>query len=180
MWETCWCVVTISHGLSVLRCACMVRREQFSIPQATPAYEEMVQQLPSEFVGPASSKLTALPTPLSAASCLGSPAQNVSQAPQAPSRYSTSSVAECVCYVPEPERHWVCSAGLVPLVQLLCAEMGHAFEVRSMTCPPWRQAKAMLSKWLPAKVGCCSGMPGPWGLPLLALTQLIASSSTGA
>ena len=69
VWET-WCIVTISHGLSVLRCACMVRREQFSIPQATPAYEEMVQQLPSEFVGPASSKLTALVTPLSAASCL--------------------------------------------------------------------------------------------------------------
>ena len=44
-------------------------------------------------------------------------------------------------------------AGLVPLVQLLCAEMGHAFEARAMTCPPWRQAKAMLSKWLPAKVG---------------------------
>ena len=43
-------------------------------------------------------------------------------------------------------------AGLVPLVQLLCAEMEHAFEARSMTCPPWRQAKAMLSKWRPAKV----------------------------
>lgn len=31
-------------------------REQFSIPQATPAYEEIVRQLPSEFVGPASSE----------------------------------------------------------------------------------------------------------------------------
>ena len=43
-------------------------------------------------------------------------------------------------------------AGLVPLVQLLCNEMCHAFEARGMACPPWRQAKAMLSKWLPAKV----------------------------
>ena len=69
------------------------------------------------------------------------------------------------------------SAGLVPLVQLLCAEMGHAFEARSMACPPWRQAKAMLSKWLPAKVGCCAGTSGAF---LLVLTQLTASSSTGA
>lgn len=46
----------------------------------------------------------------------------------------------------------VTDAGLVPLVQLLCNEMGHAFEARGIACPPWRQAKAMLSKWLPAKV----------------------------
>ena len=26
------------------------------------------------------------------------------------------------------------------------------FEARAMTCPPWRQAKAMLSKWLPTRV----------------------------
>ena len=50
----------------------------------------------------------------------------------------------------------LCASGLVPLVQLLCAEMEHAFEARSMTCPPWRHAKAMLSKWLPAKVGAAS------------------------
>ena len=62
--------MTDVHGLSLLKHACMARREQFSIPQATPAYEEMVQQLPSEFVGPASSKLTFLVTPLSTASCL--------------------------------------------------------------------------------------------------------------
>ena len=95
-------------------------------------------------------------------------------------RSSTNSVAEGIFCILEPERCWVRSAGLVPLVQLLCAEMGHAFEVRSMTCPPWRQAMAMLSMWLPAKVGYCSGMPGPWGLSLRVLTQLIASSSTGA
>jgi len=34
----------------------IVCRDQFSIPQATPAYEEIVRQLPSEFVGPASSE----------------------------------------------------------------------------------------------------------------------------
>ena len=37
--------------------------------------------------------------------------------------------------------------------QLLCKEMAGAFEARAMTLPPWRQARAMLSKWLPAKVG---------------------------
>ena len=42
-------------------------------------------------------------------------------------------------------------ARLVPLAQLLCAEMGAAFAARALTCPPWRQAKSLLSKWLPAK-----------------------------
>ena len=41
----------------------------------------------------------------------------------------------------------------VMCAQLLCKEMAGAFEARSMTLPPWRQARAMLSKWLPAKVG---------------------------
>lgn len=72
-----------------------MRRDQFHIPQATEAYQELMRQLPSEFVGMASR--------------------------------------------------------LVPLVQLLCEEMGAAFDARFMTCPPWRQAKAMLSKWLPTK-----------------------------
>ena len=134
-----------------LKHACMVRREQFSIPQATPAYEEMVQQLPTEFVGPASSKLTALVTP-----CQQHSASALELEPcHRPSchRWCANNVAERMCCTPEPESCWVCTAGLVPLVQLLCVEMGHAFEMRSMTCPPWRQAKAMLSKWLPAKVG---------------------------
>ncbi len=77
-------------------CATAWNRDQFSIPQVTPAYEKLMRQLPTVFVG-------------------------------APSR-------------------------LVPLVQLLCEEMHAAFDAHSMTCPPWRQAKAMLSKWLPAKV----------------------------
>ncbi len=38
-----------------------MHREQFSIPQATPAYAEIVRQLPSEFVGPASSEPFPLP-----------------------------------------------------------------------------------------------------------------------
>ena len=41
---------------------------------------------------------------------------------------------------------------MVRCVQVLCEEMAGAFEGRAMTCPPWRQARAMLSKWLPAKV----------------------------
>ena len=52
-------------SLRKLRCAVTVPscvcREQFTIPQATPAFDDIVRQLPSEFVGPASSK-----TPLSA------------------------------------------------------------------------------------------------------------------
>ena len=43
------------------------------------------------------------------------------------------------------------SACLVPLVQLMCAEMGASFSSRGLTCPPWRHAKSLLSKWLPSK-----------------------------
>ncbi|KAK9832065.1 hypothetical protein WJX81_003548 [Elliptochloris bilobata] len=71
-------------------------REQFTIPQATEHYQELIRMLPAEFVG--------------------SPAR------------------------------------LVPLAQLLCAEMGASFLSRGLTCPPWRQAKSLLSKWLPSKV----------------------------
>ncbi|KAK9917886.1 hypothetical protein WJX75_009279 [Coccomyxa subellipsoidea] len=71
-------------------------RDQFHIPQPTPAYEELMRLLPEEYVGT--------------------------------------------------------SGRLVPLVQLLCEEMGAAFDAQAFTCPPWRQAKAMLSKWLPTKV----------------------------
>lgn len=42
-------------------------------------------------------------------------------------------------------------ACLVPLVQLMCAEMGASFSTRGLTCPPWRHAKSLLSKWLPSK-----------------------------
>jgi len=72
------------------------RREQFTIPQATEQYLELIKLLPTEFVG--------------------SPAR------------------------------------LVPLAQLLCSEMGASFAARGLACPPWRQAKSLLSKWLPAKV----------------------------
>eukprot|EP00878_Enallax_costatus_P002300 GHUV01002475.1.p1 GENE.GHUV01002475.1~~GHUV01002475.1.p1 ORF type:complete len:344 (+),score=116.81 GHUV01002475.1:340-1371(+) len=40
---------------------------------------------------------------------------------------------------------------LVPLVQLLCAEMAASFEAMSLTLPPWRRAQSMLSKWLPSR-----------------------------
>ena len=153
----------------------MARREQFSIPQATPAYEEMVQQLPSEFVGPASSKPPALVTALSTASCLSTQAAGLSEAVHA-----TGDVPTVLPSV-RPVLHilrGVWSAGLVPLVQLLCAEMSHAFEVRSMTCPPWRQAKAMLSKWLPAKVRHRYGTF--WCLSLLMMPCVIVSYITGA
>ena len=41
---------------------------------------------------------------------------------------------------------------LMPLVQLLCSEMAAAFSACSVTCPPWRAYRSMLSKWIPAKV----------------------------
>lgn len=38
------------------------------------------------------------------------------------------------------------AAQLVPLVQLLCAEMSLAFEQHGLSLPPWRQSKSLLSK----------------------------------
>lgn len=40
---------------------------------------------------------------------------------------------------------------LAPLVELLCLEMALAFKEQGATCPPWRQLRSMISKWLPAK-----------------------------
>jgi len=40
---------------------------------------------------------------------------------------------------------------LAPLVELLCSEMGLAFKEQGATCPPWRQVRSMISKWLPTK-----------------------------
>lgn len=40
---------------------------------------------------------------------------------------------------------------LAPLVMLLCGELQAAFDEQGRTCPPWRQFKSMLSKWVPAK-----------------------------
>ena len=40
---------------------------------------------------------------------------------------------------------------LAPLVELLCSEMAVAFKECSVTCPPWRHPRSMISKWLPAK-----------------------------
>ena len=38
------------------------------------------------------------------------------------------------------------AAHLTPLVQLLCAEMGLAFEQHGLSLPPWRSCKSLLSK----------------------------------
>eukprot|EP00891_Asterochloris_glomerata_P001866 jgi/Astpho2/1866/Aster-00391 len=51
-----------------------------------------------------------------------------------------------------PEEFVGTASRLVPLVQTLCAEMAAAFRASGATLPPWRWAKSMLSKWLPAKV----------------------------
>ena len=43
------------------------------------------------------------------------------------------------------------AARLGPLVEFMCSEMAAAFKEQSVTCPPWRQARSMVSKWLPTK-----------------------------
>ncbi|GAB4817681.1 hypothetical protein N2152v2_004727 [Parachlorella kessleri] len=58
------------------------------------------------------------------------------------------------------------AAMLAPLVQLLCAEMQLAFEEHGLSLPPWRQAKSMLSKWLPQKSRDTE--PSPYGSPRAA------------
>lgn len=40
---------------------------------------------------------------------------------------------------------------LVPLVELMCTEIALSFKETGFTCPPWRHAKSISSKWFPAK-----------------------------
>ena len=40
---------------------------------------------------------------------------------------------------------------LAPLVDFMCTELAAAFKEQGVTCPPWRQPRSMISKWLPAK-----------------------------
>lgn len=61
-------------------------------------------------------------------------------------------------------------ARLVPLAQLLCTEMGAAFAARALTCPPWRQAKSLLSKWLPAKARIPQVQPSSSSAPCALLS----------
>jgi uncharacterized protein (TIGR01615 family) len=49
---------------------------------------------------------------------------------------------------------------LKQLVDLLCAEMHIAFEQCGFSLPPWRQAKSLLSKWLPTKSKDVDMSPG--------------------
>ncbi len=50
-----------------------------------------------------------------------------------------------------PEEFVGTAAKLQPLVQLITQQMTQAFVKQGLTCPPWRQAKSVLSKWLPAR-----------------------------
>ena len=50
-------------------------------------------------------------------------------------------------------------SSLSGLVQLVCSEMALAFGQMGLSLPPWRQAKSLLSKWLPTRAkdyGICS------------------------
>ena len=40
---------------------------------------------------------------------------------------------------------------LAPLVALVCTEMALAFKEGGAACPPWRQPKSIISKWLPVE-----------------------------
>jgi len=59
-------------------------------------------------------------------------------------RYEAALAAAPADFVGTEER-------IVPLVELLCAEMSAAFRAAGATLPPWRQAGAMLSKWRPRR-----------------------------
>lgn len=39
---------------------------------------------------------------------------------------------------------------LVPIVKLMCDQMQHVFADTASSCPPWRTASCMLTKWLPS------------------------------
>ncbi|KAK9814324.1 hypothetical protein WJX72_004060 [[Myrmecia] bisecta] len=77
---------------------------------------------------------------------------------------------------------------LVPLVRLLCSEMACAFEANGQACPPWRQPKSMISKWLPARArditlgrGSLPSSPSPSGALADTFSLLVESglSPTG-
>lgn len=40
---------------------------------------------------------------------------------------------------------------LLPMVELMCTEIALSFKESGFTCPPWRHAKSMSSKWFPTK-----------------------------
>lgn len=50
-----------------------------------------------------------------------------------------------------PEEVVTSAANLTPLVHLLSSELSIAFNAKELSLPPWRQAKSLLSKWLPSK-----------------------------
>ena len=48
---------------------------------------------------------------------------------------------------------WVGSQSRIKaLVRLMCTQMALAFDANDTACPPWRQQKSVISKWLPLKV----------------------------
>lgn len=62
---------------------------------------------------------------------------------------ATREYTKLVSALPE---EWVGSRHRIkPLVKLLCQQMALAFDSAQAACPPWRQQKSIISKWLPAK-----------------------------
>ena len=67
---------------------------------------------------------------------------------------------------------------IVPLVELLCAEMSAAFRAAGATLPPWRQAGAMLSKWRPRRSEDAGAKPpAPAGAPAGARAAVVNLSA---
>ena len=67
---------------------------------------------------------------------------------------------------------------IVPLVELMCAEMSAAFRAAGATLPPWRQAGAMLSKWRPRRSeDAGSKVPPPAGAAAGARTAVVNLSA---
>lgn len=86
-------------------------------------------------------------------------------------RYAAVLAAAPVDFVGTEER-------IVPLVELLCAEMSAAFRAAGATLPPWRQAGAMLSKWRPRRSEDAGAKPpAPAGAPAGARSAVVNLSA---
>lgn len=84
-----------------------------------------------------------------------------------------------------PEVYVGTSAHLVPLLQLLCAQMKDCFDDNGLTLPPWRRAAALQSKWLPrrsrdTRVSSPAGCSSPVATPRAAAAASSDEDRCGA
>ena len=68
------------------------------------------------------------------------------------SQFSVAAPSACYSAALQISERFVGSmARLITLVTFLCGEMASSFQIMGFTMPPWRQRRAMLSKWLPLR-----------------------------